>query len=480
MSFFQSGWVSALPGSSPARSAASAWRPTRSSALWSATSPAAAAARSPACPSPAARVAAARVAAARSAAAGVLVGGSARAQERAGASLEVADVFRAHGDAWRAANAGHVSVTQRRVMTAIECCRTAALGGHVERCEDCAHVRVAYNSCRNRHCPKCQWSTATAWLAAREAELLPVPYFHVVFTLPASIGAIAFQNKAVVYRLLFKAASEALSTLAADPKHLGAGIGVTAVLHTWGQKLDHHPHLHCIVPAGGISPNGNRWIAFKRGRFLSVRILSRLFRGLFLQHITAAFEAGELRFLTNLIALNDPEAFCDTVGALRRTDWRVYAKKTFGGPKQVLAYLTRYTHRTAISNNRLLNLDDRDVRFRWTDYREQAGHRTKIMRIGVGEFIRRFLLHVLPNGFHRIRHYGFLANGHRAERLALCRELLEVPATSESSESAPPAKPIAPKLEVPPCRCCGGRMRITEAFNGKGADRACVRKLDAL
>ena len=385
MSFFQSGWVSALPGSSPARSAASAWRPTRSSALWSATSPAAAAARSPACPSPAARVAAARVAA------------------------------------------------------------------------------------------------ATAWLAAREAELLPVPYFHVVFTLPASIGAIAFQNKAVVYRLLFKAASEALSTLAADPKHLGAGIGVTAVLHTWGQKLDHHPHLHCIVPAGGISPNGNRWIAFKRGRFLSIRILSRLFRGLFLQHITAAFEAGELRFLTNLIALNDPEAFCDTVGALRRTDWRVYAKKTFGGPKQVLAYLTRYTHRTAISNNRLLNLDDRDVRFRWTDYREQAGHRTKIMRIGVGEFIRRFLLHVLPNGFHRIRHYGFLApNGHRAERLALCRELLEVPATSESSESAPPAKPIAPKLEVPPCRCCGGRMRITEAFNGKGADRVCVRKLDAL
>jgi hypothetical protein len=475
MSFFVNAWLARRPPSSARPAAASAWRPARSSAPSSATLPAARSAvgRSERAPEPTSP-------AARSPAAGVLVGGSARAQERAEWKLEIADVFRRHGEAWRSANAGHLSLAQRRVMTAIESCRTSALGGHVERCEDCTHTRVAYNSCRNRHCPKCQWSTAATWLAAREAEVLPVPYFHVVFTLPASLGAMAFQNKAVVYRLLFRAASEALSTLAGDPKHLGADIGVTAVLHTWGQKLDHHPHLHCIVPAGGISPDGKQWIAFKRGRFLPVRILSRLFRGLFLQQLTAAFEAGELQFFTDLLALNDPTAFGNRVGVLRRTNWRVYAQKPFRGPKHVLAYLTRYTHRTAITNSRLINLDETHVSFRWTDYRENAGHRTKIMRIGIGEFIRRFLLHVLPNGFHRIRHYGFLANGHRAEKLALSRRLLGVPATSESTESAAPGKPIAPKLEVPPCPCCGGRMKITEAFNGKLADGYCVHKLDGL
>jgi hypothetical protein len=373
--------------------------------------------------------------------------------------LEVADIFRRHGEAWRTANAGHISLAQRRVMTAIEICRTAALGGHVERCDDCGHTRVAYNSCRNRHCPKCQWAAAAEWLAAREAELLPVPYFHVVFTLPAEIGAIAYQNKAKVYGLLFSAAAETLTTIAADPQHLGAQIGVTAVLHTWGQNLDHHPHVHCIVPGGGISPDGERWIRCRPGFFLPVRVLSRLFRRLFLDGLQALHRAGELQFFTDLIGLNDATAFRAYIAPLRKTEWVIYAKRPFASPSQVLAYLARYTHRVAIGNTRLLSLAAGRVRFRWKDYRQHG--KSKVMTLEAGEFIRRFLLHVLPDGFHRIRHYGLFANGHRGEKISLCRRLLEVAPPSIDCTATAANDPKQP----PPCPCCGGRMKIIESFD---------------
>src|SRR6266702_4577236 len=295
--------------------------------------------------------------------------------------LEVADVFRRHGAAWRAANKAHLSLAQRRVMTAIEVCRTAALGGHVERCEDCAHTRIAYNSCRNRHCPKCQWPAAQAWMAAREAELLPAPYFHVVFTLPAALGAIAYQNKAKLYGLLFTAAGETLTTIAGDPQHLGADIGVTAVLHTWGQNLQHHPHVHCIVPGGGLSPDGERWIACRNGFFLPVRVLSRLFRRLFLQGLEAMHAADELQFFADLSKLKHANAWRAYLAPLRKSEWVVYAKKPFAGPQQVLAYLARYTHRVAISNSRVLDLDATHVSFRWKDYRENGDHKSKVMRL---------------------------------------------------------------------------------------------------
>jgi hypothetical protein len=344
-------------------------------------------------------------------------------------------------------------------MTAIELCRTAALGGHVERCDDCSHTRIAYNSCRNRHCPKCQWRAAEAWLAAREAELLPVPYFHVVFTLPASIGAIAYQNRAKVYGLLFSAAAETLTTIAADAKHLGAAIGLTAVLHTWGSNLDHHPHVHCIVPGGGISPDGSRWVPSRSNFFLSVRVLSRLFRRLFLDGLIRLHEDGELQFFNDLAPLADIDALRAHLAPLRRSEWAVYAKRPFAGPEQVLAYLARYTHRVAIGNSRLVSIDNGHVSFRWKDYREEGRQRAKVMRLTAGEFMRRFLLHVLPDGFHRIRHYGLFANGHRADKLALCRKLLvvEPAANSESGE------PIV-EDDAPPCPCCGGRMRIIEVF----------------
>jgi hypothetical protein len=279
--------------------------------------------------------------------------------------LEVADVFRAHGAAWRKANAGHVGLGQLKVMSAIETCRTAALGGHVERCEDCAHERVAYNSCRNRHCPKCQGAAARQWLAEREAELLPVPYYHVVFTLPASISAVAFQNKAVVYDLLFKTAAETLTTIAADPKHLGARVGLTAVLHTWGSALTHHPHVHVVVPGGGLSPDGSRWIACKSGFFLPVRVLSRLFRRLFLEGLAALHKTGRLAFFGDLALLADQRTFDAVLTRARRTEWVVYAKRPFAGPQAVLAYLARYTHRVAISNSRLIAIDQADVTFKW-------------------------------------------------------------------------------------------------------------------
>lgn len=374
-------------------------------------------------------------------------------------ALEVADIFRRHSEAWRQANAGHVSLAQLRVMSAIEACRTAALGGHVERCEECAHTRVAYNSCRNRHCPKCQGRAAAEWLAAREAELLPVPYFHVVFTLPAAIGAIAYQNKAKVYGLLFTAAAEALTTIAADPKHLGAEIGVTAVLHTWGQNLDHHPHVHCIVPGGGISPDHTRWIPCRHGFFLAVRVLSQLFRRLFVDGLAALHSTGELSFFGELAPLSTTGAFRSYLAPLRRMEWVVYAKRPFAGPAQVLAYLARYTHRVAISNSRLISASNDEVRFRWKDYRQPG--KPKVMALATGEFIRRFLMHTLPDGFHRIRYYGFVANGHRSEKLALCRRLLHMQPAPPQPDDAEPDHDDTPLA----CPCCGGRMIIVERFD---------------
>ncbi len=392
--------------------------------------------------------------------------------------LEVADIFRALGPAWRNANAGHVSLGQLKVMSAIERCRTAALGGHVARCEKCAHEHVAYNSCRNRHCPKCQGAAAREWLAAREAELLEVPYYHVVFTVPAEIADIAYHNKAEVYGILFKAAAETLITIAADPKHLGARIGFTSVLHTWGSALTHHPHVHCIVPGGGISPacpgqrsGGERWISCRPGFFLPVRVLSRLFRRLFLDKLAEAHAAGRLRFFGNHAALADAPAFADYLGRLRKIDWVVYAKRPFAGPRAVLAYLARYTHRVAIANSRLVALDDKRVTpgLDPGDYRAKDRERHKTMTLAAHEFIRRFLIHVLPSGFHRIRHYGLFANGGRVRNIARARELLGVPTAELEPADAEECEPAA---LAQPCPCCGGRMVIVETFERAGQPRA--------
>ena len=350
--------------------------------------------------------------------------------------LEVADVFRHFGPAFRDQHGASLSAARRHAMTAIERCRTVALGGHVERCGDCGHQRVAYNSCRNRNCPKCQGLARAQWLEDRQAELLDVPYFHVVFTVPDQIATIAFQNQTVVYDILFRAASETLRTIAADPKHLGAEIGFLAVLHTWGQNLLHHPHIHCLVPGGGIAPDGQSWVACRPGFFLPVTVLSRLFRGLFLHDLQRAFTAGELNFFSAHRHLYEPAAFRRYLAPTWDTDWVVYAKRPFAGPAQVLDYVGRYTHRVAISNNRLVSLAGGKVSFRWKDYRD--GNRQKTMTLDGGEFIRRFLIHVLPDGFHRIRYYGFLGNCHRASKLAQCRELLgmapPLPATGPSAD----------------------------------------------
>jgi hypothetical protein len=380
--------------------------------------------------------------------------------------LEVADVFRAHGAAWRKANAGRVSLAQLKVMSAIETCRTAALGGHVERCEDCAHERIAYNSCRNRHCPKCQGAAARQWLAEREVELLPVAYYHVVFTLPAAIGAIAFQNKAIVYDLLLRTAAETLITIAADPKHLGARIGLTAVLHTWGSALTHHPHVHVIVPGGGLSPDGARWIACKPGFFLPVRVLSRLFRRLFLEGLAALYEVGRLGFFGDLAPLTARGAFDAALAPLRRSQWVVYAKRPFAGPQAVLAYLARYTHRVAISNSRLIALDEAGVTFNWKDYRIKGRDRLKTMILGAAEFIRRFLLHVLPSGFHRIRHYGLFAGTVRARNIARARQALAAPKVSAKSAHTEADSQTETPSSARRCPCCGGRMIIIETFEG--------------
>jgi hypothetical protein len=381
-------------------------------------------------------------------------------------SPEVADVFRAHGAAWRKANAGHVSLVQLKAMSAIETCRTAALGGHVERCEDCAHERIAYNSCRNRHCPKCQAAAARQWLEDREAELLPVPYYHIVFTLPASIGAIAFHNKAPVYDLLFRTAAETLTAIAADPKHLGARIGFTAVLHTWGSALTHHPHVHIIVPGGGLSPDGSRWIACKRGFFLPVRVLSRLFRRLFLDGLAALRGAERLAFLGDLARLAEKRAFNAALASLRRSDWFVYAKRPFAGPQAVLAYLARYTHRVAISNSRLIALDEKGVTFKWKDYRIKGRDRLRTMTLDAAEFIRRFLLHVLPSGFHRIRHYGLFAGTVRARNIERARQSLAASKAAPECSRAEADRDTETPSSARRCPCCGGRMIIVETFEG--------------
>jgi hypothetical protein len=367
-------------------------------------------------------------------------------------ALEVADIFRGHGPAWRRANAGHVSLGQLKVMSAIESCRTAALGGHVARCEKCSHTQIAYNSCRNRHCPKCQGAIAKEWLAEREAELLPVPYYHVVFTLPGPIGNIAYQNKAVIYDILFKASAETLVTIAADPKHLGARIGVTSVLHTWGSAMTHHPHVHMIVAGGGISPDGERWVSCRPGFFLPVRVLSRLFRRLFLEKLAAAHQAGRLSFFGNHAHLDDAQAFAAYLAPLRRAEWVVYSKRPFGGPQAVLAYLSRYTHRVAIANSRLIALDRDGVTFKWKDYRAEGRQRRKVMTLATDEFIRRFLIHVLPHGFHRIRHYGLFANGSRAENIARVRELLNVPVPQNQATVQMPLRTLSRRRSPIPVR----------------------------
>jgi hypothetical protein len=392
-------------------------------------------------------------------------------------ALEVADIFRRHAAAWRRANAGHVSLGQLKVMAAIERCRTAALGGHVAACERCEHTQIAYNSCRNRHCPKCQGAAARTWLAEREADLLPVPYYHLVFTVPAAITDIAYQNKAVVYDLLFRAASETLLTIAADPKHLGARIGMTAVLHTWGSALTHHPHLHMIVPGGGLSPDGSRWVACRRGFFLPVRVLSKLFRRLMLQRLAAAHTQGRLAFFAGHAPLADDRAFAAFLAPLRKTKWFVYAKRPFAGPQAVLAYLSRYTHRVAISNSRLMACDNAGVTFRWKDYRADGRARHKTMTLATSEFIRRFLLHVLPSGFHRIRHYGLLANGQRRDAIARARQLLDAATAAAAATRAAGIQGEAEESDAAAtpghrCPCCGGRMIVVETFTaGTGPRR---------
>jgi hypothetical protein len=384
-------------------------------------------------------------------------------------SLEVADILRAAGPAYRAAQAGHLSLQQLKVMSAIEHCRTAALGGHVEACADCGHQRIAYNSCRNRHCPKCQGAAARTWLAEREADLLPVGYFHVVFTLPAEIADVAFQNKAAIYDLLFQAASETMLRIAADPKHLGARIGITAVLHTWGSALTHHPHVHMVVPGGGIALDDQRWIASRPAFLLPVRVLGKLFRGVFLSRLLALYDAGRLVFFGGLAPLADRRAFLRHLAPVRKKRWAVYAKPPFAGPEAVLAYLSRYTHRVAISNRRLVAFDDAGVTFRYKDYRRDGGQRQRVMTLATDEFIRRFLLHVLPRGFHRIRHYGLLASSARKASLARARELLAV--------SPPPDGdvPDQPSDVRPPCRYCGGQMIVVEIFARWSQPRAPPR-----
>jgi hypothetical protein len=378
--------------------------------------------------------------------------------------LEVADIFRSHGSAWRKANVGHVSLGQLKVMSAIESCRTAALGGHVARCQDCSHTQIAYNSCRNRHCPKCQGAAAKQWLAERQAELLPVPYYHIVFTMPAAIADIAYQNKAVIYDLLFKASAETMLTIAGDPKHLGARIGFISVLHTWGSALTHHPHVHMIVPGGGISLDGSRWVSCRSRFFLPWLVLAKLFRRLMLEKLLAAHAADQLQFFGQHSHLAERAAFTAFLAPRRLTKWYVYGKRPFGGPKAVLAYLSRYTHRVAISNSRLVNCDRNGVVFKYKDYRADGHARHKRMTLATGEFIRRFLIHVLPKGFHRIRHYGLFASSKRVENIMRARELLNVPVPQTEPDDATRPDADEPQTLSHPCPCCGGRMIVIETF----------------
>ena len=383
-----------------------------------------------------------------------------------GPLLEVADIFRAHGAAWRAVNAGLISLTQLKVMSAIERCRTAALGGHVARCTDCAHEHIAYNSCRNRHCPKCQAGAAKTWLAAREAELLQVRYFHLVFTLPKKIAEIAHQNKREIYNLLMRASADTVVKIAADPKHLGARVGITSVLHTWGSAMTHHPHVHMIVPGGGLSADGSEWIACRKTFFLSVRVLSRLYRRLILDGLVKLQKAGKLQFFGKHAGLIDRSSFDAFLKPLRKIDWVVYAKEPFAGPKAVLAYLSRYTHRIAISNSRLIRFDAHSVTFRVKDYRLKGAGRHTTMTLATSEFIRRFLVHVLPRGQHRIRHYGFYGNGNRAANIARIRQLLgaKTPDQERGDDDSPSDTNEPPRVLALPCPCCGGQLIIIHAI----------------
>ena len=393
-------------------------------------------------------------------------------------SLEVADIFRDHGPVWRQANRGHISHDQYKVMNAIERCRTAALGGHVARCTNaaCGHTLIAYNSCRNRHCPKCQGSAAREWLEAREAELLPVPYFHCVFSLPTEIADIAYTNKAVVYDLLLKVSAEVMTTIAADPQHLGARIAITSVLHTWGSAMTHHPHVHMIVPGGGISLDGTRWISGKAAFLLPVRVLSALFRGLMLAALSKAHKAGRLTFFGDHAPLADKRAFARYLAPLRSRRWHVYAKRPFGGPEAVLAYLARYTHRVAISNSRLIAANAERVTFRIKNYRVDGPGRYTSMTVTPAEFIRRFLLHTLPKGLHRIRHYGLFAGNRRAAMLDKARSLLRVKTIDPADDDLrreTDARIDAQSL-ARPCPCCGARMIIIETFEGSCPSRAAT------
>ena len=400
-------------------------------------------------------------------------------------ALEIADIFRDHGRAWRDANRGHVSLGQLKVMSAIESCRTAALGGHVARCENgaCGHTHIAYNSCRNRHCGKCQGSAAREWLEEREAELLPVPYFHVVFSLPAEIGDIAYQNKAVVYDLLMKVSADVMLTIAADPEHLGAKIAITSVLHTWGSAMMHHPHVHMIVPGGGISPDGSKWIRASAKFLLPVRVLSALYRRRMLEALIVAHAAGELQFFGEHANLAGITAFSDYLAPLSAKKWHVYAKRPFGGPKAVLAYLARYTHRVAISNRRLIKVDALGVTFKYKDYRIDGPGRMKTMTVHPHEFIRRFLIHVLPKGLHRIRHYGLLANGQREANLTKARELLRVKTIDPASDTVgcvDEAEHDATAVSRRPCPCCGARMLVIETFEDVCRPRPHAQRSNAM
>ena len=393
-------------------------------------------------------------------------------------ALEVADIFRAHGPAWRKAQRGHLSLDQLKVMSAVEQCRSAALGGHVLRCEGCRQVEIAYNSCRKRHCPKCHAGAARRWLQARQTDLLPVEYYHVVFTLPAPIADIAYQNKALIYGLMFDVAAEVLLTIAGDPKHLGARIGATLVLHTWGSALTHHPHVHGIVPGGGLSPDGERWVACKPGFFLSVRVLSRLFRRRFLEELTLAHRNGRLQFFGERAELSDARVFAEWLAPLRQCEWVIYAKRPFAGPEAVLAYLSRYTHRVAIANSRLVAMNERGVTFGWKDYRAKGKTRHKTMTLGADEFMRRFLLHVLPGGFHRIRHNGLLANSSRKANLARVRELLHAlpAATSQAQDSDAEIESAKPCFV---CLHCGAAMLVLQTFVRGQTIRAPPQQLHA-
>ena len=374
--------------------------------------------------------------------------------------LEVADIIRSAGESFLEKSKRWITWQHRKVLLAILRCRTAVLGGHRDRCSDCGHVAISYNSCGNRHCPRCQGNARLRWLQARERELLPTRYVHAVFTLPRELAPVALENKKVIFDLLFHASAETLLEVARDPRHLGAEIGFFSVLHTWNQRLQFHPHAHCILAAGGLSPDHTRWISSSHRFFLPVKVLSRVFRGKFVAGLKSAFQAGTLQFHGSLRHLAEPRTFALWLRTLFRQDWVVYAKRPFGGPQHALRYLGAYTHRVAISNHRLVALEDGNITFRWRD--SAHGNKKKMMTLPVDEFLRRFLLHLLPRGFVRIRHFGFLANRRRASLLPICFQLL-----SRSSEQAPPAKTVSPPRQSSTwrCPCCGGTMRIVERIS---------------